>query len=122
MNYYPMYPGDFMRDTAHLSAAEVGVYMRLLNHYYSTERPLPPDAETLNRIGARGPEEEKIVRRIVAEFFPMNGDGGRHNNRADKEILKWKSKSKGGQARAAKLSPAERSAIARDGAAKRHGR
>jgi uncharacterized protein YdaU (DUF1376 family) len=67
----------------------------LLDHYYTTEAPLPPDVESLCRIvGARTDDEERAVRRVASEFFPINGDGSRHNKRADEEIGKWLSKSK----------------------------
>lgn len=95
MKWYPRYPGDFGAKTRHLSLLERGAYDALLDHYYATEEPLPAEAEPLFRIvGARGQDEEKAVRRIISEFFPLNGDGKRHNKRADQEISKSKSKSK----------------------------
>lgn len=94
MNWYKRYPGDFMRDTAHLSLAERGAYTALLDHYYASGEPLPGDMRTLCRIaGAQDEDELRAVRRVVAEFFPMNGDGTRHNTRADKELAKAKAKS-----------------------------
>lgn len=81
--------GDFARDTAHLTMLENGAYRMLLDHYYSTERPLPADAATLYRIArANSKGERSAVDRIVEAFFPVNGDGQRHNNRADIEIGK----------------------------------
>ena len=95
MKWYPKWAGDFVVKTRHLSLMEQGAYNALLDHYYTTEVPLPAELESLCQIvGARKPEEEKAVRRVVAEFFPLNGDGLRHNKRADEEILKAQSKSK----------------------------
>ena len=37
-------------DTMHLSAAEDGVYMRLMRHYYKTRMPLPDDDRALAAI------------------------------------------------------------------------
>lgn len=89
MNYYERYVGDFQRDTGHLSCAEIGVYDRLLDHYYAIEAPLPADNPSLCRIArAMEPFEQDAVRRIADEFFPVGDDGLRHNTRADREIHK----------------------------------
>ena len=89
MNYYERFVGDFQRDTGHLSCTEIGVYDRLLDHYYATEIPLPKDYTDLCRISrAMDKIEQKAVRRVADEFFPVAEDGMRHNARADKEIAK----------------------------------
>lgn len=86
--------GDFARKTLHLSLAERGAYNALLDHYYSTMTPLPVDSLSLSRIAnAHGEEETAAVRRVAAQFFPVLGDGMRHNKRADEEIEKWHSQS-----------------------------
>lgn len=118
VNWYKRYPGDYTAKTRHLSLSERGAYDALLDHYYSTMQPLPIDIATLCRIAsAHGEEEERAVRRVAAEFFPVNGDGTRHNKRADEEIEKSKlqsqAQSKGGSRRAEQLSASERSKIAR---------
>ena len=90
MNFYKRYMGDYARKTAHLSLAQRGAYDALLDHYYSTRRPLPGDLELLLRIcRARGQTETESVSQVVSEFFVLNGDGTRHNKRADEEIAKW---------------------------------
>lgn len=89
MNYYERYVGDYQRDTGHLSCTEIGVYDRLLDHYYATEIPLPFEHAGLCRIArAMDKIEQNAVRRIADEFFPVGDDGMRHNARADKEITK----------------------------------
>lgn len=86
--WYPRYTGDFMRNTGHLSLTEVGAYNRLLDHYYSTEKPLPGDPVAVRRIaGAQTSEEIKAVELVLAAFFYLN-DGNYHNRRADRELLK----------------------------------
>jgi uncharacterized protein YdaU (DUF1376 family) len=91
MNYYPRYPGDYNRDTSHLSLVEHGVYTKLLDHYYSREIPLPAELDRLYRITAATEDfEQRAVQTVADEFFPINaGDGLRHNGRADEEIAKW---------------------------------
>lgn len=95
MKWYKRFPGDFEADTGHLSVTECGAYNKLLDHYYSTEKPLPLEPIRLFSIARAVTEDEKAaVKRVVAEFFPTNGDGMRHNKRADEEIEKARSKSK----------------------------
>jgi uncharacterized protein YdaU (DUF1376 family) len=87
LNYYRRWMGDYMRDTADLSLAEHGAYTMLLDHYYSTEKPLPADIMALCRLcRAMTPEEQLAVRKVAEKFFPERPDGLRHNQRADEEI------------------------------------
>lgn len=94
MNFYKRYMGDYARKTGHLSLAERGAYDALLDHYYSTMRPLPSDIASLCRIAkAHGEDECAAVARVADEFFFMNGDGLLHNKRADAEIAQWNAQS-----------------------------
>lgn len=87
VNFYKRYPGDYQRDTAHLSLAEHGAYGLLLDHYYSSEKPLPADLSMLHRIcRAFTKPEQKAVDSVAGMFFPVGADGLRHNARADKQI------------------------------------
>ena len=89
MNYFELYPGDYRRDTARLSLAEHGVYLLLLADYYASETPLPADIVALCRIaGAQGASEQRAVKSVADQFFPVGDDGLRHNSRADREIAK----------------------------------
>lgn len=95
MKWWPRWVGDFAAKTRHLTVLEHGVYTLLLDHYYTTENALPVEVDRLCRIvGARTDDEERAVKRVAAEFFPINGDGTRHNKRADEEIQKSQTKSK----------------------------
>lgn len=93
MNYYPRHIGDYLKDTAHLTLLEHGVYARLLDIYYDREGALPTQCEgnanaMLHRlIGARNDDERRAVDDILAEFFVLK-DGAWHNKRADEEIEK----------------------------------
>lgn len=87
MNFYKHFLGDYARDTAHLSMLEHGAYRLMLDHYYATGKSLPNDNAALYRIcGAVAKAEREAVARVADAFFPVNGDGTRHNRRADKEI------------------------------------
>lgn len=88
MNYYERWVGDFQRDTGHLSCTEVGVYDRLLDHYYATETLLPVEYDALNRIARAMNKIERDAVKVVADrFFPIEGHA-RCNPRADREIVK----------------------------------
>lgn len=90
MNFYKRYMGDYGRDTAHLSLAEHGAYTLLLDHYYSTEQPLPADPAALFRIcRAFDKLEQRAVLSVADAFFPKSEDGLRHNARADMEVKSW---------------------------------
>lgn len=87
MNFWKRYPGDYGRDTAHLSLSEHGAYGLLLDHYYSTEAPLPADFAALYRLCRAFEKAEQAAVRSVAEaYFPIGEDGLRHNARADRQI------------------------------------
>ena len=89
MNWYPRYYGDYARDTAHLSLAEHGAYAVLLDHYYAIKRGLPESPDYAYRVcRAFDQAERDAVDSVLAQFFPVNGDGLRHNKRADAELIK----------------------------------
>jgi uncharacterized protein YdaU (DUF1376 family) len=94
MNYYERYCGDYQRDTAHLSLAEHGAYTMLLDTYFSVEKPLPEDLPSLYRVcRAMTRLEQQAVKAVAEQFFPVSeGDGLRHNPRADREIAKARPK------------------------------
>lgn len=101
MNFYPHHLGDYAKDTKNLSPLEHGCYRLLLDHNYATEQPIPNDPKELYRIvGAVTPAERKAVDKISERFFPINGDGRRHNKRAEAEIARMKEKSEKAKASA----------------------
>jgi len=50
MNYYPFHIGDFLSATKHLSWIEDAAFRRLLDVYYTTEKPLPNDLRAVCRL------------------------------------------------------------------------
>jgi uncharacterized protein YdaU (DUF1376 family) len=84
--WYPRYPGDYLRDTGHLSLTQHGAYSLLLDHTYSTETALPKKRDELYRIcKAFKPMEQRAVDSVIRQFFELI-DGRYHNRRADHEI------------------------------------
>jgi uncharacterized protein YdaU (DUF1376 family) len=87
-NYWTRWVGDFQRDTGHLTCTEIGVYDRLLDHYYATETPLPGDKDACARIArAMTKDEKKAVDSILKQFFRLSG-GMYKQKRTDDEITK----------------------------------
>lgn len=86
--WYAHYPGDYARDTAHLSLVQHGAYRLMLDHYYATAAPLPADVAALYRICRAFDEaERKAVDFVVSQFFDLRADGF-HNGRADIELAR----------------------------------
>jgi uncharacterized protein YdaU (DUF1376 family) len=87
MNFYKHWLGDYARDTADLSLLEHGAYRVLLDHYYAQRGEMPADLTKLELVcKARSSVERRAVQDVANRFFPVNGDGRRHNKRADSEI------------------------------------
>lgn len=87
-NYWLRWVGDYQRDTGHLTCTEIGVYDRLLDHYYATETPLPGDTESCARIArAMTKDEKKAVASVLNQFFYLE-DGAFRQKRTDDEIVK----------------------------------
>lgn len=87
MNFYKKYPGDYLRDTAHLSLAEHGAYSLMLDYHYSTEKPLPKGRELYRLLRAEKTSERRGIDRVLSEFWVENEDGFIHK-RAQKEFEK----------------------------------
>lgn len=87
MNFFKFYIGDYQRDTAHLSVAEHGAYMLMLQHYYATERPLPTGKALHRMLRAQDKVERDAIDAVVDQFWTEIGDG-LVNERADAEMMK----------------------------------
>lgn len=92
MNYYKHYMGDYQRDTGHLSLAQDGAYRRMMDHYYSTEQPLPADKDSLYRICGAMEKKEREAADFVAKAFFVTHNGQLHHQRIDEEIAKAQEK------------------------------
>jgi uncharacterized protein YdaU (DUF1376 family) len=80
--------GDYQRDTGHLSLSQDGAYRRMMDHYYSTESPLPIEKPLLYRIcGAMDKAEKESVDYVASKFFVAH-DGKLYHQRIDEEISK----------------------------------
>lgn len=91
MNYYKRHLGDYIKDTAHLSLLEHGVYTRLMDIYYGNEQALPSVEKCCRLLGARSDEEKEAVSTILAEFFVQDGEHW-SNARCEAEIAAYQKK------------------------------
>lgn len=106
MNFYKRHIGDYLKDTAHLSLLEHGVYTRLLDVYYTRESGIPDD-QAARLIGARGREEAAALKIVLAEFFELI-DGTWIQDRCEREIHATGTKAEEGEQVPAKSGKARR--------------
>lgn len=92
MNYYEHHIGDYLRDTAHLSLLEHGIYRRLMDVYYTREEPIPAQ-QAARLVGARAPEEQEALKLVLDEFFTLDADANAYrHSRCDREIEAFQAK------------------------------
>jgi uncharacterized protein YdaU (DUF1376 family) len=84
--YMPLYTGDYLRDTQHLSCSEHGIYLKLLMHCWDQKGPAPLDERKLcGIVNARSGDETEALRRVLPEFF-VRMDDGWYNTRMMREL------------------------------------
>ena len=111
--YFPLYPGDFEADTAHLTLAEDGAYNRLLRLCWRTPGcSLPDDRQWIYRkMRAQTDEDKAVIDIVLDEFFQVKA-GRVFNPRLAKEWQKTdlahrkrvSAGSKGGKSKALKTN------------------
>ena len=90
MNFYSFHLGDYAAHTKHLSLMEDLAYRRMLDLYYTSEKPLPLEIDKIARlIGMRDHIEE--ISNVVSDFFLKSEDGYR-SKRCDEEIAGYHAK------------------------------
>jgi len=90
MHYYQFNISDFALHAGHLTLEEEGIYRRLLDFYYDTEKPIPKETQLVVRRLRLGSSID-LFNSILDEFFTLEEDGW-HNYRCDIEIKAYKSK------------------------------
>ena len=92
MNYYPFHIGDYASATRHLSWDEDAAYRRLLDIYYTTEKPLPLEMRAIFRLALASTDAHRdAIQTVLNEFFDLTDDGW-VNSRADAEIAAMRDK------------------------------
>ena len=84
--FMPIYTGDYLRDTRHLSPLKHGVYYLALMYCWDAKGPLPLDDQDIAGIcNCRSTDELDALRYILERFFIKMEDGW-YNSRMQKEI------------------------------------
>jgi len=84
--FMPLYTGDYLRDTQHLSCSEHGIYFKLLMYCWDQRGPAPVDERKLcGIVNARSSDEIEALRRVLTDFFTRMEDGW-YNHRMDREV------------------------------------
>lgn len=92
MHYYQFHVSDYIHDTAHLSLEEDLAFRRLLDLYYTQEKPIPSKThEVARRI--RMSKHESAIQIVLEEFFmfDMERDCWTHK-RCDETIAAYQAK------------------------------
>jgi uncharacterized protein YdaU (DUF1376 family) len=74
----PWYPGDYQRDTQHLSTQEHGAYRLLIDACWCCGGALPTDDADLARITHLQPNEWQAMRPRIAKFFQSDNGEWKH--------------------------------------------
>lgn len=83
--WMPLWIGDYLADTQHLTRDEHGAYLLLLMAYWRNGGPLIDDDKRLAAIVKATPKEWANLRAVLLEFFDVV-DGLWHQKRIDAEI------------------------------------
>ncbi len=91
MHYFTFHPKDYMSKTNFLNPMEDLAYRRMLDYQYLNESPLPKDIEEIAMLINMRTHSESIAT-VLRYFFELTDDGY-VNDRAEKEIAKYQTKS-----------------------------
>jgi len=90
MHYFQFNIGDYTSHTSHLDLIEDIAYRRMLDWYYTHEKPLPKDVQEIAR-QIRMRDNAAAIRDVLNEFFELTEEGW-YSSRVDREIKHYKSK------------------------------
>ena len=92
MHYYSFHVSDYIHDTAHLSIYEDLAFRRLLDLYYTSEKPIQNKTQEVSR-RIRMTDQINAVQTVLEEFFmfDMENDCWFHK-RCDKAIADYQAK------------------------------
>jgi uncharacterized protein YdaU (DUF1376 family) len=74
VNFYKRFIGDITAKTGGLSLARMGAYDRLLDHFYSTELPIPPE-EIYSICRAMTRADRADVDAVLSRFWELTPEG-----------------------------------------------
>lgn len=84
--WMPLYVGDYLADTMHLTAEQHGMYLLLIMAYWRHGGPLPDDPSYLASIAKASEQQWQQHANRIAEFFVVGGGKWTHK-RIEAELL-----------------------------------
>ena len=99
--WMPLYVGDYLRDTMHLTAEQHGHYLLAIIAYWTRGGPLPDDDEILSEICKMRVKNRQNSLMVLRQFFVRSNAELRHR-RIDAELAHARDKSE--QAKTAVLT------------------
>lgn len=85
----PLYTGDYLRDTRHLSPLRHGVYLLALMHCWDSQGPMPLDEQECAGIcNCRSSDEIEAMRYVIGRYF-IKMDDGHYNKRMADEVARF---------------------------------
>ena len=103
--WLPLYVGDYLADTSHLSNGEHGSYLLLLMHEWRTG-PLPDDEALLMRVAKMSPDAWSNAWPMLSRFFQRTSDGYLIQSRLEMERDKSLKRKEGAAEKATKAAQA----------------
>jgi len=92
MHYYSFHVSDYIHDTAHLSAYEDLAFRRMLDLYYTSEKPIPNKTQEVAR-RIRLPHQTVAVQTVLEEFFMFDRENDCwFHKRCDETIAAYQAK------------------------------
>lgn len=104
--WMPLYIGDYMADTMHLTCEQHGAYMLLLMAYWRKGGPLPSSDAALAAICRMSPDAWSIAKAVLVEFFDTSTNGVWIHKRIEKELTESAKKKEKAEAKAKKAAEA----------------
>lgn len=92
--YMPLFTGDYLRDTRHLTPLKHGIYILALMHCWDSKGPMPLDEQECAGIcNCRSADEVEALRYVLDRYFVRMEDG-HYNHRITAEVAKTERLSK----------------------------
>lgn len=99
----PIYIGDYLADTMHLTTEQHGAYLLLLFHLWR-RGSLPANDSSLARVAGLSGDAWSCARAVLQDFFEIDSDGWHHRRvERERERIARKQESNSQRARSAAL-------------------
>ena len=85
--WMPLFIGDYMADTMHLTTEQHGAYLLLIMSYWRKGGPLPADDIALSSICRLSIDAWSIARAVLVQFFDVSSSNAWVHHRIEKELL-----------------------------------